>query len=394
MSARMKTQIRRGLALAVLCTAIGLDIAGTPERDDESGFTLVDAVSAATKPGMSVVGLVASDYARLAEPVARDAELTETQVEDMVRHAIDLAGGLRMRIDPQARWVVIKPNIVELKEQGSGVVTDWRMVKALIRIVHEIVPNARITIAEGPGGWIPPGSVEVEGNVEIGDGFATAGYRALVEDEELAGIDLDIVDLNFDDPAEMAVPDGGNARDRFHIPNSILECDFLIGASLLKIHDGVGMINAMKNFVGIAPGIIYGWAKSEGYPPYSGNPGIPHHPGILDETIVDLVSCAEVDFALVDAIVGMERFKTDQYGSGSPVRLNTILASADVVAADAVSAQLIGLNPDDVEFLTLAAYKGLGQCDLDNIKVKGTPLEEVAVRFEKCPADWGVFGEM
>jgi len=62
--------------------------------------------------------------------------------------------------------------------------------------------------------------------------------------------------------------------------------------------------------------------------------------------------------------------------------MNTIIASADVVAADAISARLIGLNPLDFEYLTLAAYKGLGQCDLDRIKVKGSAMEQVAVRID------------
>ena len=38
------------------------------------------------------------------------------------------------------------------------------------------------------------------------------------------------------------------------------------------------MTNAMKNFVGIAPGTVYGWPKMRGYPPRSGNPLIPNEP--------------------------------------------------------------------------------------------------------------------
>ena len=201
----------------------------------------------------------------------------------------------------------------------------------------------------------------------VGDGFAVAGYRALLEDEELEGIDLDIVDLNFDETAEVSVPDQWYAREKWHLPLTVLECDFLISVPVLKVHGGIGMTSAMKNLVGIAPGMVYGWIKMMGYPPHSGNPGIPHHEDILDETIVDLVSMAGVDFAVVDAIVGMERW----YDEGNRMRLNTIVASADIVAADAVSSQLAGFNPFDFEYLTLAAYKGLGQCDPDRIKIKG-----------------------
>ena len=47
------------LALVLLCLAVGLDIARRPAGREQGGFSLVDAVSAATKPGMSVVGLIA-----------------------------------------------------------------------------------------------------------------------------------------------------------------------------------------------------------------------------------------------------------------------------------------------------------------------------------------------
>ena len=354
----------------------------------------VDAVSAATKPGASVVGLVTSDYERLAAPMPRDVPLDDAHIEAMVRYAVTLAGGLRNQLEAGAEWVVIKPNIVELQEAGSGVITDWRVVKAVVKLVHEAAPQARITIAEG-GAWVPPERTEVlqnmHGGGEVGDGFAVAGYRQLLQDPALAGYPLDLVDLNFDQVAEVAVPDGGYVFPKYFMPNTILECDFLISVPVLKIIGSVGMTNAMKNFVGVAPGMIYGWPKMSGYPG-SGSPGLPHDPGILDEVIVDLVATAEPDFAVVDALVGMERAKTDTDG-GMPVRLNTVLASADVVAADAVSAQLIGLNPDDIEYLTLAAYRGLGQEDLTNIKVKGTPMESALRRFEKYGMRNGTNGE-
>jgi len=385
-----RTQWKRyGLALLILCLLVGIDIYRRPEGT--ANYSLVDAVSAATKPGTSVVGLIASDYDQLENPAPRDAALSEAQVEEMVRYAVAMAGGLRQRIEPDAEWVVIKVNIVELKERGSGIITDWRVVKALIKIIHEIVPDARVTITEGAAEWISPESppAQVGREIERVDGFAKAGFRQLLDDPDLEGVDLDILDLNFDEVAEVEVPDGGYAQDKWKLPLVILENDFLITVPVLKIHDTISMTNAMKNFIGVAPGLVYGWPKMSGYPPRSGNPGIPHNSEILDETITDVVAASEPDFALVDAIMCMERAKTDAFGGGKQVRMNAILASADVVAADAVSARLIGLNPFDLEYLTLAAHKGLGQVDFEHIKVKGSSLDQVAVRFEKTPSGWG-----
>ncbi len=367
------------LPLVILAMIGGVDF-------PSPNHSLVDAVSAATRPSQSVVGLVRSDYSQLADPAAADEELTESQVEQMVRHAVELSGGLAQRIPQDAESVVIKVNIVELREQGSGVVTDWRVVKSLIEIVHETVPDARVTIVEGPAEWISPGSPEalVGHRIERIDGFAIAGYRQLLEDPDLAGVDLDILDLNFDDVDEVVIPDGGFVRDRWTLPVAILDSDFFITVPVLKIHDQINMTNAMKNLIGIFPGMVYGWPKMRGYPPRSGKRGIPHSDDTIDETIADVVAAAGPDFALVDAIVCMERAKSDGYGfGGRQRRMNVILASADVVAADAVSAQLIGLNPADIAYLSLAAHKELGQNNPSLIEVKGSTLEQVAVRFEK-----------
>ncbi len=393
MSQARRWVVASGVA-AALAALVAVDVAQQPLRPPSRGFAVVDALSAATPSSMSTVGLVASDYERLSAPVGRDQPLTVAQVEDMVRQAVLLAGGLHQSLPPDADWVVIKPNIVELKEPGSGVVTDWRVVRALIRIVHETAPDARITIAEG-GAWIPAERAAEFGDMlenpdGAGDGFAIAGYRALLADPELAGIDLDIVDLNLDEAQPVQVPGGGYVFQTYYIPTTILECDFLITVPVLKVIGAVGMTNALKNFVGIAPGAIYGWPKMRGTP---GHPGLPHMPEILDEVIVDLTCLAEADYAVVDAIVGMERGKTDENGEGIARRLNTVLASADIVAADAVSALLIGFNPADLEYLSLAAYRGLGQDDPAHIKIKGSPLEKVRTRFEKYPARFAWYGE-
>ena len=395
MSRKVRRNVSWGMVLLLVGVAVGLDIASRTEEGSPDSYSMVDALSAATRPGTSVVGLIGSDHDGLPDPASRDTELTEAQVEDMVRRAVAMAGGLAQRIEPDADWVAFKVNIVELKKRGSGVITDWRVVKALVRIVHEIVPEARITITEGPPEWIPPGSpeVQVDGDVAIVDGFEVAGFRQLLTDPDLQGIDLDILDLNFDEVHDVDVPGGGYARDTWTMPEVILESDFLISVPVLKIHDAIGMTNAMKNFIGSVPGMVYGWPKMSGYPPHSGNPGIPHHSGILDETILDIVSVAEPDFAVVDAIMCMERDKTDRYGGGIPVLMNTIIASADIIAADAVSAWTMGLNPFDIEYLTLGAFRGLGQVDPERIKVKGDPVARIQRRFVKSPADWGQMGE-
>ena len=352
----------------------------------------VDAVSAATKPGQSVVGIVRSDYEKLKQPTPPDAELSETQIEEVTRWAVAMGGGLQSVVDARAEWVAIKVNIVELKKPGSGVVTDARVVKAVVKLAHEAAPEARISIVEGSGEWIAP---DVPGadttGAQVEDGWAEAGYRALLTDPELQGIHLDLIDLNIDEAVLTTVPDKWHAREQFWVPRTLLDCDALIDVPVMKITQDVGMTCAMKNFIGIAPGLKYGWPKMRGRPGVG--PGIPHTPQILDETIVDLTVLANPVFTVVDAIVAMEKDKTDRRG-GVPVRMNTVIAGSDIVAVDATCARLMGLNPDDLEFITLAAHEGMGRMDEDQITVNGQSVALVARRFVRPPSGDGAWSEM
>ncbi len=53
---------------------------------------------------------------------------------------------------------------------------------------------------------------------------------------------------------------------------------------------------AMKNQVGVAPGMKYGWPKKTGYPSGSGNPGLPHSNEVLGEMITDLKQCSQTSW--------------------------------------------------------------------------------------------------
>jgi uncharacterized protein (DUF362 family) len=62
-------------------------------------------------------------------------------------------------------------------------------------------------------------------------------------------------------------------------------------------------------------------------------------------------------------------------GNLGDVRLsNTVIASHDIVAADAYAASLFGLAGADIPYVKAAAEMGLGTLDLSSIKV-----QEIAV---------------
>lgn len=339
-----------------------------------------------------VVGLVASDDLALPRPVSRDQRLREKDLLAMVRRSVELVGGMASVVPDTARLVVIKPNIAIASPPGKGIVTDPALVGAVALLVHEAAPGARILIAEGAGGWKFPPPTKDPGieawldqftGIETEDGFATAGYRRLVEKLQRRGIQAECFDLNFDRSRELAAPSGGQGADRYFLPVTLLEADAWINCPVAKTH-GPRITVSLKNHLGLLPGLVYGWPKSRGT---ENHPGIPHQCAILEEVMIDLWQLTQVDLNVVDGTVGHEG---GALWYGEPVRTNWVLASRNPVAADLVAAKLMGFNPDDMEFAELAWRQGLGPRFYEEIEVRGDPVERLSRRFKKAVESYGL----
>lgn len=69
---------------------------------------------------------------------------------------------------------------------------------------------------------------------------------------------------------------------------------------------------------------------------------------------------------------------------GKPVPMKLIIASKDLVAADAVTSNIMGYKPEEVKITRIAHERGLGEMDLDKIEVIGTQIADVQRRFERA----------
>ena len=316
----------------------------------------------------ATVAVIASDMPGLAVRAHADSVPSQEAINEMVREAM-LAGGIRDVLRPDARHVLLKPCIV-VAVRSSWRNTDPRAVKAVALVVHEIAPKAKITVGEGPGAWMKEARPEVRHwELTIADGFETEGYYAAFEDPRLADAEIEFVDLNFAEPRLVKVPGGGWARDEYWIAAPVLEADVAITVPRIKTHMAShgGITVAMKNQMGVAPGMKYGWPKKTGYPSGSGNPGIPHSPEILGEMITDLNLCAGIDFAVAESF----RRDFDEPWGNRRQWIGGVVAGADMVAVDAVSAYLMGFNPGEVETVVNGDRRGLGIGRLGAIDLVG-----------------------
>ena len=102
----------------------------------------------------------------------------------------------------------------------------------------------------------------------------------------------------------------------------------------------------------------------------------------IHETLVDLLAIQkEIHsgiFAIMDGTIA---------GNGPgprtmiPVETDYILASADQVAIDAVSAKIMGFDPMSIKYIRLAHETGLGVGDPREIEIVGEDISNVNLKF-------------
>ncbi|MBN2213547.1 MAG: DUF362 domain-containing protein [Bacteroidales bacterium] len=375
------------LALGAICWDMVTSVSTAIEEGTYRMESEFDAITAAT----TKVAVVPSDYAGLANKRSRTDTLGYEHIEDMVRKAIELQGGLD-NVVQKGDKVMLKPNIVEKDTPyGLGTNTDYRVVKALIRIIAEHTGNdVEIIVAEG----IP--RYDYDDPTSTHSSWEASGYRTLLADDDLTGINFYLFNLNqtYDDLEKVDLGTKGTAAPHgysYRIHKKELEADVYITVPVLKIHD-TGITCALKNQIGTAPGAYYGYNKmGTTVSAYSRLVHDVGHRRWTTEEIVDLSTIAGIDFVVVDAIMCLETNKT--YNGSNQVRFNTIIAGVDPVAVDNVCTRLFCMNPDDIAHITLAEKIGLGTNDPEKIEVYGAPIDEIRKKVRQNTSENGLFGQ-
>jgi len=150
-----------------------------------------------------------------------------------------------------------------------------------------------------------------------------------------------------------------------HIPEVLMGKN-VVHLPTMKTHVFTTITGAMKNAFGGLLNFQRHWTHS-----------------VIHETLVDLLRIQKQIhpgiFAVTDGTFA---------GSGAGPRAmewhekNVILAGADQVAVDAVSASMMGFDPMSIEFIRLAHEEGLGCGDISRIDVKGEDISKVDWAFK------------
>lgn len=284
---------------------------------------------------MSVVSLV------------RVAQEDEQGIFESVRRAVELAGGLEDIVRP-GDLVLIKPNLVAVPSgRLTGAITRWEVCKAVADLVK--ARGARPVIAESSAA-----GVDTEKVIEAGE-YARLRDRG-----------YEVVDLKRTPPATLHIPEGHKVFAEMGSWELVAKADVVISCPVMKTHDQTEITVSMKNL----KGLISDPTKKAF-----------HKEGVL-EGVVDLLTTLKPRLTVVDATVCQEGLGPI---FGTPVHMGLVLASKDLVAADAVCGRIMGYDPDDVMITVRAHARGLGEKNLDKIEVRGdATIAQVERRFKRA----------
>lgn len=178
--------------------------------------------------------------------------------------------------------------------------------------------------------------------------YTQSGIRSAVESIKSDRVSLEYIDRRAFKELEIR---GGKAFERWEFYMPVIEADRLINVPIAKHHSISRLTLGMKNLMGVI----------------GGNRGRLHHN--IAESLTDIATVVHADLTVVDATRILVA-NGPQGGRAEDVRvMDTLIASPDMVAADAYATTLFDLKPEDISTIVAAARRGLGVMDLSQMRM-------------------------
>ncbi|MFV0529618.1 MAG: DUF362 domain-containing protein [Lachnospiraceae bacterium] len=263
-----------------------------------------------------------------------------------VRKAVALIGGMEQIVKPGNK-VLIKPNFAAIpSERLSGAITRWEVTKAVADLVAEAGGVPMIAESSAAG-------VDTEKVIEF------TGYDKLREQG------YPVIDLKKEKKCKLPV-ENGLLLEELNTWELVRDADVIISVPVMKTHDQTEVTLGMKNLKGLISDTQKKWFHTHG----------------VQEGVVDISATLKPALTVIDGTIAQEG-----YGPlfGDKVEMGIVVASTDIVAADAVTSVLMGYEPEEVGITRIAATQAkIGEMQMDKIEVAGCSIEETRRVFKRA----------
>jgi uncharacterized protein (DUF362 family) len=252
--------------------------------------------------------------------------------EKITRAAIAALGGIG-RFVKAGNDVIIKPNICSASYPFEyAATTNPEVVATLVTLCREAGAK-RVRVMDAPFSG-------TDGHAYDISGIEQAVKKAGGEMEKMSQMKFQAT----------AIPEGRDIK-RWPVYQDILKADVLIDVPIAKNHGIARLTLGMKNLMGVV--------QDRGSIHYN-----------IGQRLADLTSLIRPTLTVVDAV----RILTQGGPTGGNLnwvkKMDTIIASHDIVAADAYAATLFGMKGDDLDYVRAGAEMKLGRKDIENLKIE------------------------
>jgi uncharacterized protein (DUF362 family) len=239
--------------------------------------------------------------------------------------------------------VLIKVNFITDKTWETGATTDPLVVEAIIDKLKPL--GVAINV------------VESDATMTNADkAFEVTGMKDMCQ-----RMSVEFINLRYEkEKVKVDIPNE-EVLGSITVPKIVVE-SAIISAAKLKTHSSTGVTLGMKNLFGLLPDKF----KAK------------YHARGISKVIVDINTVIKPVLTVIDGFIAMEgKGPVD----GTRVKMDLIIASKDVVAADATGCRVMGIDPHSLSHTRRAAEKGLG--NIDDIEIVGEKLENVTRIFKR-----------
>lgn len=269
-----------------------------------------------------------------------DIGVVKGEATAATRAAVDLIGGIKSIVKKGQR-VLIKPNMSFTRSPEDASNTNPEVVKT-IAIMCKEAGASKVMILDHT---LAPGKACIQ--------VSGIGPACREIDENMVRA------VNNPSFYKQVNISKAKSLTKTDVVKEALKADVLIAVPVAKSHSATGVSLSMKGMMGL----IY-------------DRSIMHRMD-LNETIVDLASLLKADLTVID---GTRVLSTGGPGGpGNVLKKDTIIASRDMVAADAYAVSAFEwygkkFKPTQVKHIRLAHERGLGRADIENLSIKTIAL--------------------
>jgi len=238
--------------------------------------------------------------------------------------------------------VLVKPNLITGHTFETGITTDPIVVEAVIMKIMEL--DKRAIVVETEGGITSPDEAIIEtGMMEVIDRLGS-------EYVNMGKLD-DKVELEVENPRGI---------EKFKVARIAVESAIITVPTMKTLHHTT-ITMGLKNMFGMLT---------------TRNKYSMHQFG-TNNFVYDICKTLPPTLSVIDGFYGKSGGGP---WSGTPVKMDTIIASVDPVAADATAARCIGIDPYTIDHVRWLHEAGMGE--ITDIEVVGDGIDAVYQKWE------------